>query len=112
MLVSRIAAVPGEVYVPHHGYLAELAGKRSFAHTLAMDNVFLDDSGPIRRDLSHERDGALHDKRFGAVLLEVDRQYEDVIRQAYPACERLFDRPDTFIPVAGGPLRPEFLCLP
>jgi hypothetical protein len=36
-IVRRLSAVPGEVFLPHHGYLARLAGKQEGAHTLAMD---------------------------------------------------------------------------
>jgi hypothetical protein len=111
-IVARIAEIPGDVFAPHHGYLAVMAGKRAGAHTLAMDNVFLDDEGRLSRELSREMDQALDAQRFGAALLEVDRRYEDPIVRNYPKCERLFDRSDTFIPVAGAPLRPEFLCRP
>ncbi len=111
-VVEQIAAVPGEVFVPHHGYLARLAGKRGFAHTLAMDNVFLDDAGSTKRDLEQEMSQAIAGRRFAAVLLESDRRYADRITAEYPQCRRLFDRTDVFWPVAGAGLRPEWLCVP
>jgi hypothetical protein len=111
-LVARIASIPGEVFVPHHGYLARLAGKRGFAHTLAMDNVFLDDRGPAGRDLADELTHALAERRFSAVLIESDGRYSKSILQSYQISERLFDRPDVFWPVTGGRLRPEYLAIP
>lgn len=111
-LVARIRGIPGDVFIPHHGYLARLAGKPGFAHTLAMDNVFLDDSGPVRDALGGELGGALESKRFSAVLLESDGRYGGPILASYPRTERLFANPDVFWPVTGARLRPEFLCLP
>jgi 4-amino-4-deoxy-L-arabinose transferase-like glycosyltransferase len=109
-VVAALSTVPGEVFAPHHGYLALLAGKRSFAHTLAMDNVFLDDTGPARRDLEQQMLDAIRGGRFGAVLVESDGWRAAVIRSRYPSCTPLFDRRDVFWPVTGGRLRPEFLC--
>jgi hypothetical protein len=111
-LVAKIAALPGEVFVPHHGYLALLAGKRDYAHTLAMDNVFLDDDGPAERDLQDGMARAIVERRFSAVLLESDGRYAQAILAVYEARAPLFDRPDVFWPVTGGRLRPEVLCLP
>jgi hypothetical protein len=111
-LVARIASMPGEVFVPHHGYLARLAGKRSSAHTLAMDNVFLDDTGPARRDLTGEMARALAEHRFSAVLIESDGRYRKTILDSYEIRGRLFERPDVFWPVTGGRLRPEYLATP
>ena len=111
-LVARLQAIPGEIFAPHHGYLARLAGKRGYAHTLAMDNLFLDDDGPARRDLEAEMRKALADKTFAAVLLESDGRYGVAILNSYDAREALFDDPGVFWPVTGGRLRPEALCLP
>jgi len=111
-LVDRIAAVHGEVFVPHHGYLAIRAGKRGFVHALALDNVHVEDDGPARRDLEAEVGKAIADKRFGAILLESDRWHETEVLRSYEFHELLFDRPDVFWPVTGARLRPETLCLP
>ncbi len=111
-LVARVQALPGEVFVPHHGYLARLAGKRDSAHTLAMDNVFLDDNGAARADLQLEMLHALDEHRYSAVLLESDGRYGEAILPAYDPVERLFASPNVFWPVTGGQLRPEVLCLP
>jgi hypothetical protein len=111
-LVARLRAIPGDVFAPHHGYLARLAGKKGYAHTLAMDNLFLDDDGPARRDLQAELVQALAEKRFAAVLLESDGRYGPAILASYDVKEPAFDDPDVFWPVTGGRLRPESLCFP
>jgi hypothetical protein len=111
-LVAKLASIEGEIFAPHHGYLTRLAGKRDFAHTLAMDNVFLDDTGPARKDLENGLLQALLGKRFAAVLLESDGRYGPAILEAYQPRENLFASQDVFWPVTGGKLRPEVLCLP
>jgi hypothetical protein len=111
-LVARLKSIEGDIFIPHHGYLTRLAGKRDFAHTLAMDNVYLDDDGPARRELESGMRAALQEKRFAAVLLESDGRYGVAILNSYDARENLFARDDVFWPVTGGRLRPEVLCLP
>jgi len=111
-VVSRIAAISGDVFIPHHAYLARLAGKSGSAHTLAMDNVFLDDAGPRREELAGEMIGAMRARRYAAVVMENDGRYKEAILEGYAPSERLFDSPDVFWPVTGGRLRPEILCLP
>lgn len=39
-LQAEVAAEPGAVFVPWHGYVATLAGKQPTAHTMAMDDVW------------------------------------------------------------------------
>src|SRR5262249_44012557 len=111
-VVARIATVPGDVFIPHHGYLARLAGQSGAAHTLAMDNVFLDDAGPRREALAREMIEAMRARRYAAVVMENDGRYKEAIFQGYAPSERLFEIPDVFWPVTGGRLRPEVLCLP
>lgn len=111
-LVARLETIAGDVFVPHHGYLAVRAGKNGLAHTLAMDNVFLDDDGPARRDLEIELWRALAERRFAASLLESDGRYGAAILGGYRPAEGVFDDPRAFWPVAGGRLRPQTLCVP
>jgi len=111
-VVERLAQVPGEIFLPHHGYLARRAGKREGAHTLAMDNVFLDDKGPARGALEREVREALAARRFGAAVIESDRRYAPWILEGYAPSERLVEAPGAFWPVSGGRLRPEWLARP
>jgi dolichyl-phosphate-mannose-protein mannosyltransferase len=111
-VVRRLALIEGDVFIPHHGYLARRAGKAETAHTLAMDNVFLDDDGPSRTALEAEVRGALAERRFGGAVIESDGRYAPWILEGYEPRARLLDRPDTFWPVSGGRLRPETLALP
>jgi hypothetical protein len=111
-VVARLRAVPGEVFLPHHGYLARMAGKHEYAHTVAMDDVFLADRGPARDDLFAQLIAALNERRFAAVVLESDRRYARFVLPSYDIAEDLYSSDQVFYPVTGARLRPEYLCLP
>lgn len=100
------------MFIPHHGYLAVLAGKKGSAHTLSMDNIFLDDRGPIGEDLWKELVKSLREQRYGAVVLESDGRYRRIILQGYKVGEPVFRRGNIFWPVTGGRLRPGYFCFP
>jgi hypothetical protein len=111
-LVDRIAAIHGDVWIPHHGYLAILAGKRSFAHAVALDDIHVEDDGPAMRDLETMIVKAVITQQFGAVFLESDDWHKMEILNTYEIHEILFGNYDVFWPVTGARLRPVALCLP
>jgi hypothetical protein len=108
-LVARIAAIPGEVYVPNHGYLARRAGKREFAHTLAIDNLLLDDFTDPRKDLEIDFLHHFRDRVFSAVIIESDGRYKEFAEGFYGPGKPVFERDDVFFSVSGGRIRPETL---
>src|SRR5262249_21023450 len=70
-LVARLTAIPGDVWVPYHGHLAALAGKRVYAHIWGVDDVIDHDAkrGPALRA---QVVAALRQRRFAAVVMESD----------------------------------------
>ena len=68
-LVQRLAALPGEAYLPQHGVVAGLAGKPAFAHLAAIDDV-LAIGGPAAAQLRAEVQTALRQRRFAAILVD------------------------------------------
>ena len=111
-IVEQLKAIPGDVFLPHHGYLAEMAGKRSFAHTLAIDNLRLEDRGPNREFIEGQISSALAQKRFGAVIVESDGWNLDAIKEHYKPGQLLNTSPGVFFPREGGALRPEQVFVP
>jgi hypothetical protein len=111
-LVARLARVAGDVFVPNHGYLARRAGKREYAHTLAIDNLLLDDpTSAARRDLELDFLRHFAERRFGAVVIDSDGRYREFAERYYGPGQRLFEREDVFLPVSGGRIRPEWIHL-
>jgi 4-amino-4-deoxy-L-arabinose transferase-like glycosyltransferase len=107
-VVQVIRAIPGEVYVPEHGYLALEAGKRSYAHAQAVSDVLRSgDSNSFL--LEQEIRTAILNGAFKAVILSEDYGLEDLLRIRYVKVNSLFGRKDVFLPVTGDAKRPENL---
>jgi hypothetical protein len=69
-IVGMISRVDGDVFVPEHGYLACLAGKRPYAHRGAIDDVLRGDDRGIGIRLLDEIKTALAEKRYKAIFLD------------------------------------------
>jgi hypothetical protein len=110
-LVAALAAVPGDVFVPYHGYLGPLAGKRPHAHIWGLDDVIERDPvrGPALRD---QVSAALRERRFAAVVVESDmietRSWLlDAVERSYAPGAPAFAQRGAFWPVTGMRTRPE-----
>lgn len=68
-LVQRLAQFNGEVLVPQHGFVAWLAGKPTYAHLAAIEDV-LDAGGPPAAQLLSDVRAALRGRRFAAVVVD------------------------------------------
>ena len=67
--IAALAAIPGEVLVPGHGYLPVLAGKTPHAHQSAIDDLVATD--PVAGEaLRAEFARAVADRRFAAIVLD------------------------------------------
>jgi len=104
--VERLRAVDGDVFVPDHAWYARLAGKRVWAHRMAIDDVLRGDptgEGPalvlaIRR--------AIETRRWSAIVLD-DDFFEDVATASYRYVRPPFDPDDSWLfPVTGIHVRP------
>lgn len=113
-LVERIRHLPGDVFLPAHGYLAELAGKPGFAHRMAMADILKAKNLPQGRLLEKDLERALVEQRFGAIILENTHQM--LLRRKhftvyYQASSSLIADSDSFWPVTGMRSRPTALWL-
>lgn len=115
-VVAELAAFEGEVLVPGHGYLARAAGKRAFAHDMAIRDVL---RGPRRPEIGAfvaELEQALAERRFAAVVLD-DRVWEEelpALGRSYRLARHLFGpgSEGVFVPVTGALARPDLVYLP
>jgi 4-amino-4-deoxy-L-arabinose transferase-like glycosyltransferase len=110
-LIATLATIKGEVYLPEHGYLTALAGKRSYAHGLAIRDVYRGDAGPAAQRLRAEVGWAARERRFAAWVLDSGGQ-GGLLTGHYVEAGRVFDRSDVFWPVTGMRTRPERIYLP
>lgn len=118
--VRRLAAMPGEVWLPQHNYLAPRAGKKAYANAITIWDVTAD---PAQKEgpgtLQAEIMGALRSRRFQAILFGVDPAGVPVSKPGFvdqfyrPAGQILSGaNPAAFRPITGTKSRPELIYLP
>jgi hypothetical protein len=74
--VHYLAEFPGEVYVPFHTEYAAMAGKPAYAHQAALWDVLRGDTDNRGKQmLSREIEETLRTRRFDAILLDGDGQW-------------------------------------
>jgi hypothetical protein len=112
-LVSLIEATPGDVFLPQHGYLSALAGKRTFAHSMAVYDVMRAGDPKDAARLVAEFHQAIGAKAFGAIIADrLDPWVRDDIESAYQRSGPAIGDGEAFWPVTGMRIRPEAVYLP
>jgi 4-amino-4-deoxy-L-arabinose transferase-like glycosyltransferase len=111
-LVATLAGFPGEVFMPHHGYLSELAGKRSFAHQMAICDVLNAGPSEVGNRLMSEIAQAIEQHRFSAIVLDHPFLLQDVVLTHYRLQSRAFSSDNVFWPRTGVRTRPEVILVP
>lgn len=108
-LIARIASYEGEVYVPAHGHLTSMAGKRSWAHTMAFADILRGRSNNgIAEAFKADIEKALAEEKFEVVISDGQgRWLEKKIKDHYGKDGPVFDNPAVFFPVTGWRIRPE-----
>jgi hypothetical protein len=69
-LVAAIAGLDGEVWIPGHGYLATLAGKRSYAHGAMITDVIRAGDSRAKDLMVEDLSRAISERRFGALIMD------------------------------------------
>jgi len=115
-IVSTLAAVEGEVWVPSHGYLARRAGHGFGAHTMAITDLLKSADHGTAGAFVEELVGALAARRYRWIVLD-DLTWEqelDALTAYYARTRVLLDpnRPDLFAPRTGENLRPLYVYEP
>jgi hypothetical protein len=109
-IVQKIAAIPGDVYIPYHGFIARQAGKQTHAHVLAMMDVLRRKDSTAER-LARDLDSA-YAHRFSAVLLEESKTLDAVPPVGYRYGGKLIETPNVGLTrVASDATRPNSLWL-
>ncbi len=109
--VAELASIDGDVYVPFHGHLPSLAGKRSYAHDMAIRDVFKGSDQVLSDALQADIDAAIRSGRFAAIVLDSPSVFR-AVDVAYVGTGSIFDEEDVFWPVTGKRTRPASLYRP
>jgi hypothetical protein len=108
-----IVRTPGEVWLPHHGYLGALAGKRTYAHSMAVYDIVRAGDTADRERLLTEMRGALSGGQFELIVADrVDSWFGDELARSYEPAGPVFSSASGFWPLTGRHLRPATLYRP
>lgn len=110
-LLRLIESMDGEVLLPHHGYIAAMAGKRTHAHHVAVRNVLRGAPRPVQEQLAQEIDQALRERRFAAVIIDEPWRLSQ-LEATYVLVGEVSERGDVFLPRTGEGMRPTSLYVP
>lgn len=108
--VQMLSNIEGEVFVPFHGFLPALAGKRTYAQGMAIKDIWRGKDSEIKGKLRRQIVAAIRSEEFDAIILDMDFwNLQQEIEKEYVLKGRVFDRGDVFWPVTGWRTRPEML---
>jgi hypothetical protein len=111
--VETMAKMEGELFVPCHGYVPTLAGKRSYAHAMAVYDVMRGDNIEVKERLILDIRQAIGEKEFSAIIIDSFLPNRLWFRQATGGfCIRerpVFDDEAVFWTVTGKRTRPEVI---
>jgi len=110
-VIAAMRAIPGEIYVPYHGYLPTLAGKQSYAHAMAVWDVARGGDREASDRLLWQITGAIRQQRFAAVMVDTEVYAQPDLDIYYSRHPILYER-EAFYPVTGMRTRPKWVCLP
>ena len=69
-LERQVASIPGDVFIPHHGFVAQRSGRLMSAHAWAMFDLLRASSPQAAGELTMEVHQALAQQRFSAIMLD------------------------------------------
>ena len=113
-IVESLKRVPGPVWVPRHPYLAELAGKPSLAHELALQDVLRSGSSEQSAPLRAEIQAAARTRRFDLLVLDDETWVHHEFAPYYRHAAEMFAANESglFWPRSGFVTRPDFVWVP
>jgi hypothetical protein len=110
--IAKLRSMPGDVWIPFHGYIGTLAGKPSHVHFMAMNDALVPhDSASIL--FQHQIDSSLAAHSFSAIILDEESVYRwDSVRH-YARSSSIFSVPNVFLSRIGeAATRPNYIYLP
>jgi 4-amino-4-deoxy-L-arabinose transferase-like glycosyltransferase len=112
--VGELQKIPGQVYIPNHGYLAARAGKASFAHGSAVWDVMrgnVDTRG--RKVLERKLAESISRKEFSLIILDQPEWvYLPDVSRYYEFAATNLEKMSPFWPVTGLRTAPSYVFAP
>lgn len=111
-LVRRLGEAPLDVLIPSHAYLAKAAGKRSYAHQIALQEIqgaYSPDGFQPDPELAQVLRQDLAKRRFSLIVLDDKHPFWCPVFKLYRPQPLPYAHAETFFPVTGKHTRPETL---
>jgi 4-amino-4-deoxy-L-arabinose transferase-like glycosyltransferase len=110
--IATLKKIPGDVWIPFHGYIGALAGKPTHVHFMAMNDALVPQDTTSAR-FQHEIDSSLAAHRFSAIILDEEKVFHWDSVAHYVRSTSIFTTPNIFLSRIGdAPTRPNFIYLP
>lgn len=132
-VIQKIQSLPGDVFLPSHGYLLTMGGKPSMAQAQAVADIFRSHEKDLSKKLEMEIGLALRNQEFGALIFDIPWHYHDEgkisawadelfvvdgspwfmdeVMKSYELAGELFPERTVFWPVTGLKTRPQQIYL-
>ncbi|HZK75589.1 MAG TPA: glycosyltransferase family 39 protein [Candidatus Kapabacteria bacterium] len=110
--IRKLEVMPGDVFIPYHGYISRQAGKATHAQILAaLDVLHMHDTAAAR--LQANFDSAYSQHRFSAIIMEESDAFHTDSIAHYTFSGRMLAEPNVNLTrVADQATRPEFVFVP
>lgn len=111
-LAKYISNVKGEVFIPSHPWLNDIAGKKTFAHRQAILDIMRSDDEKTRNAFTEEFTRAIQSHRFSVIIMDSPDSISGITRYYRPD-QRVFEEGSKmFYPMTGMKTRPEYALVP
>lgn len=111
--INAMADMEGEIFLPEHGYLPTLAGKKSYAFGMAIRDVLRAHHSDPKKKLTYEINESFRNKRFNVIITDLfELQWEKDVEPYYRLKGKVFNNETVFWTVSGIKKRPEFIYVP
>jgi hypothetical protein len=105
--IKGISEIKGDVWVPFHGYYNSLAGKKDFAHKMAITDLIRAD-GDLGAQLEREIEAQIANRKFAVIITDAVWFAEALQKADYIFGGEVFENEEVFMPVTGFPTRPRY----
>ncbi len=110
--IEKLRAIPGDVWIPFHGYIGALAGKPMHVHYMAMNDALVPHDSTSKR-FQLQIDSVLSAKQFSAIILDEESVYRWDSIPHYVQSSNIFKTPNVFLSRIGdASTRPDHIFLP
>jgi hypothetical protein len=110
--IAALRTMPGDAWIPFHGYLNTLAGKPTHVHFMAMNDALVPREARSAR-FQREIDSSLAAHRFSAIILDEEHVFHWDSIPHYTRARAIFRMPNVFLSRLGDAAkRPQFIYLP